>query len=261
MNCKNIITFIIKEQQYHLYDFVVTDLPIFEELKKSDKVETIPYEQNISNDEIECVFCILNNWTYDYNKLKINSIINIYQFMMFLTIKIDVIDNFCRKTIGKMIFQELDNYTNENDYPQVFFELICKYNNIQKINIDVLKNFKTSIDNKIILLKRKLSYDIEKNDCDIFYAKINYWIESKYSDDKNSISSIKNIKKIYNKYCSTKMVKVVYENNKFKEFLVNDKIVEIYGDTDICNKNFIGINLFDTIVNHIAHILVEKIEL
>lgn len=63
MNYSDIVTFILKDRKYHLYYDLVKSLPIFEELKKSDKIETIEYPNEIGHDEIAVVFDVITERT------------------------------------------------------------------------------------------------------------------------------------------------------------------------------------------------------
>lgn len=263
MDYKNIITFILKDQKYHLYSNVAVKLPIFEELQKSDKIETIEYEPDIDDKEINFVFAVLNN-NYKETELTIKNTVNIYNFMMFLTMDVETINKSVGDVVNKYDFMELAQYCIDHSCRSDFVDFVgSAHKEFDDNSFQQLKQLPRTNPVVVRLLKCYINNDKDE-DFDIVYAiKVIQVVNPMPTADSEKYNyAFTKIKKFYKKILDADITcSADFEKHQIKEFIVNDKPVEIVGNIDVVANYYIGCNLADTIKNHVMEVLLGKIDL
>lgn len=264
------IKFVLKGKEYILDYHFVKDLPIFQELKKSDKLETIEYVNNISDDNICYAFEILYG-IYRKNEILVESFIEVVFFLKYLCVEQVTINNFIRLYASDYDYKSLIELGIKNNYSYEYYEMICKYDfKIEVISVEEMKNFELDECIKKLFIKKNIDFYIDeilKHSCDkllcIIYAVDVSTKNYSYEYDNYNYKQIYPIKYLYRKIFKDDTIKfkVEVEKMRFKCFKINDKIIDIVGNTDLYLDHYIGIDLYDTIVNHITMVYLGKVEL
>ena len=252
MDYSNIVTFIINNKQYYLYYDLVKDLPIFEELKKSDKVETIEYPGEINHKELLIVFDFITKG-YSCYDVEFESIFRIYAFMKYLTIDYDKIKTFILQSSNGYKYDKIVDYIVEHNYDVEICGMI-NYDNMKNIAY-YIKNFTGQI--KPILI----DYYVKK--LFIYNYKREFLIYQKKFHDIPIVYQNFTVYKSCFGVLDSFTAKV--DGNKLQSLYLNGKQMELVNVPETIasnyNDNYYVFNVYDTIVNHIKQVLLGQVEL
>lgn len=262
MDFKSIITFKINNNQYYLHYDVVKELPIFEELKKSNNMETIEYLEEISDAEINICFNFLYKQFSDYSTVQLDSIIRIVNFMMFLTIETKLIEIFISNAVQKYSYAEIVDYGIRTKQNKAFFERFLYKEDtrdyyLQKKSIYQKSEFLIELENeqyKPMLVDMHIEtvckkYNYSSMPCRKYYGKSDV------------------IDAIYYIFFNVVPQRPTYESNVYfidgkpSCYIVNKKKIRIGNVKEINDGKETEYDLFDTITNHIRQVLLKKVEL
>lgn len=267
MDATEFTVFLLKDKKYYLHNHIIKDCPIFEQMKESTEIETVVYENEIGHTDINKAFQYLYTYKLDFQELSISSITKIYDFLKFINICNNKITDFIKSAFNTKKYKDLIEYGVENDCCIDYFKLVSLYHTKkEQFDTDWIKNLKvdTNVKKFIMFDTVYLRVEYSKFYYDVYYASIVLHSIPTFTSNMQKwyINEIKNnYKHILNKDITERQIKVTYKNNLFDKLLINDKEVQLYGDTTITDSNYIGINIKDTIVNHIADIIMGNIEL
>lgn len=255
------VTFIIKGKEYTLHKFAIKQSPILKELLKSSKVETINYEQDIDHKCINYVFKAIYG-IFKKKAISIKYLASIYEFMTYLCLCTETINNFMEKYEKDFNFNDLVQYGVDNNCVYGYYAMIYKYGFVlDKCDIYSVKDLPLDNYIKKLLIRRHIEAEHDRDVFDVFYAKI-VNTDDHYGNDK-WYNYCTLLKYKYVRYLNVQNVgcKAVYEDHTFKRFTVNDKEIPIVGNTKLVSDNYIGINLRDTVLNHIAMVMLGEVAL
>lgn len=254
MDYKNIVTFIINNNQYYLHYDIVKDLPIFEELKKSDKIETIEYLGEINDNEIQTVFNVMYDRNINYTKIQIDGIIRVNNFMMFLTIDKQIIDNFMWKLFTNFTYSDVTEYGIETNQSKSFFATFPFYTKyISQDTGKYLINLKNdSLKPMIVnIFMDKFANYMSKN---IYVSYKNYGFNLLYP-----YAFLFDIKQRVQKQTA------IFENKKLVCINVNNKKVPFVNleqeEITYFGETYTQYDIYDTVFNHIKQVLLGQVEL
>ena len=186
MDYSNTIRFVLKGTEFVVHKDVVKDLPIFQELNKSDKVETIVYDAEISKGNINLVLDLLycrkdyvdsikddkytvkevyRKWSFKRNihDLEIKDIAQIYAFMTFLEIDNFTIDCVTKEYLEYKNMKNLVDYGIANNMDIQYFEMINKYVVFSgQVTEEFIKEINTTdeIKDVLFLITQKQKYPV-----------------------------------------------------------------------------------------------------
>lgn len=264
------IQFLLKGKEYSLHYHFVKDLPIFQELKKSDKLETIEYANNISDDSVSYAFEVIYG-IFRKKEMLIESFVEVYFFLKYLCVDQETIDNYVKLYVTEYDLKSFIELGIKNKYPYDYYEMICGNDfKMDFFSVEDMKNFELDESIKKLLIKKNI--DGYMNEifriyrCKLLCAiyAMNYSMSGYRSVyDNHDYRYMSLIKELYRKIFGTNAIdcKVEIEKMRFKCFKVNDKVIDIVGNTDLYLDEHIGIDLYDTIVNHITMVYLGHVEL
>lgn len=147
MDFTNIVTFKIHDKQYYLYYNLVKGLPIFDELKKSDNVETIEYPGEINHEEIQIVFSIINNIFNRDKKISISRCYRIYRFMKYLIIDQKTMNYFIEYMFKFYNYKNIGLYMIDNKCIDETYDMFSDFREtLHLLNIYLLRFHRDIID-------------------------------------------------------------------------------------------------------------------
>lgn len=255
------VTFIIKDKEYSLHKFALKQSPILKELAKSSKKETINYEPEIDHKCIDYVFRAMYG-IFKKKAISIKYLASIYEFMTYLCLCTETIDNFIEKYKKDFNFNDLVQYGIDNKCVYGYYEMIYKYKFIlDECNIDSVKDLPLDNSIKKLLIRRHIESVYSTSDFDVVYARI-VTKNNEYGNAK-WYYCCRDLRYKYEKYLNVQNVEceAIYKDHTFKGFTVNGKEIPIVGNTKLVSNCYIGINLRDTVLNHIASVILGEVKL
>lgn len=248
-------TFILKDKTYILHDFVMKKSPILKELSKSSNIETLIYEPEIDYSNINYAFCILYG-DYTRSKITIDSFVAIYEFIIYLCLDATVIKAFICSYVNDFIMDELVEYGIKNNCVYEFFDMVFEHFNRMCFDLNLMKQVqfdakcKRKWIDKILLDKVGKAIDgvttYNTNLLDRLFYKYKYQVTSVYNNILHVHIS-----------CGT-----IRENGIPIYFMVNGKEIHIIeGNNAVPDAKIKEIYLKDTILNHMAMVVLGEVEL
>lgn len=261
MDCSNFIVCTLKNKTYCLYSSVLKDIGLFQQFIGTKDTVKLDYEKNISFEDIDSIFN--NLFGAPITEKSIESIYNIYNFMIFLKMKTENISKSITTLLLIYNLKELVEFGLANNYEDCYYEMVVNFctNTTNGFTFDEIKNLqlnKNFIKSIFVINFNKYT----KIDYDIYYGIIFFENKMQYiipSDRKHNNPKL--LESIYNQILNRTDTKIsiLYQKDGTYKFDVNDKNIKIVGDTQLVEKEYIGINLKDTVLAHIATIIFDDV--
>lgn len=263
MDCSNFIVFTLKNKTYCLYNSIIQDIGLFEQFIGTKDVVEIDYDKDISFEDIDSVFN--NLFGIAIAEKSIESVYNMYQFMVFLKMKTEKVTKIITALMSAYNLKELVEFGLENKYDDCYYDFVTIFctNTRDSFTFDEIKSL--PLDKKFVKSIFVMNFNkYTKIDYDIYYGIIFFENKSTYTipaDKKHNNPML--LESIYNQILNRTDVKIsiTYQKDGTYKFDINDKAVPIVGDTQLVEKEYIGINLKDTVLTHISTILFDGITL